>query len=143
MTGIDTTFLIDLEIKESPRHERAMEIFNKWREEKNSFLVIYSNVFNEFLHVVTDSRRFINPIPMEKAVEKCWYWIDHQRVKVAYSNDDSLKRQLLWMSMHNLGRKRINDTTMAAAYAQAGVSKIITANPDDFEILNTFKVIGY
>lgn len=143
MTGIDTTFLIDLEIKESPRHERAVEIFNKWREDKNSYLVIYSNVFNEFLHVVTDSRRFINPVPMEKAIEKCWYWIDHQRVKVAYSTDDSLKRQLLWMSIYNLGRKRINDITMAAAYAQSGVSKIITANPDDFEILNTFEVIGY
>ena len=143
MTGIDTTFLIDLEIKEMPRHERAVEIFNKWREEKNSFLVIYSNVFNEFLHVITDAKRFVNPVPMETAIERCWYWIDHQRVKVVYSSDDSLKRQLLWMSMHELGRKRINDTTMAAVYAQEGVSKIITANPADFEILKTFEVIGY
>ncbi len=143
MTGIDTTFLIDLEIKESPRHERAVEIFNKWREEKNSFLVIYSNVFNEFLHVITDAKRFVNPVPMETAIERCWYWIDHQRVKVVYSSDDSLKRQLLWMSMHELGRRRINDTTMAAVYAQEGVSKIITANPADFEILKTFEVIGY
>ena len=111
MTGIDTTFLIDLEIKESPRHERAVEIFNKWREEKNSFLVIYSNVFNEFLHVITDAKRFVNPVPMETAIERCWYWIDHQRVKVVYSSDDSLKRLLLWMSMHELGRKRINDTS--------------------------------
>lgn len=143
MTGIDTTFLIDLEIKESPRHERAVEIFNKWREEKNSFLVIYGNVFNEFLHVITDAKRFVNPVPMETAIERCWYWIDHQRVKVVYSSDDSLKRLLLWMSMHELGRKRINDTTMAAVYAQEGVSKIITANPADFEILKTFEVIGY
>ena len=143
MTGIDTTFLIDLEIKESPRHERAVEIFNKWREEKNSFLVIYSNVFNEFLHVITDAKRFVNPVPMETAIERCWYWIDHQRVKVVYPSDDSLKRQLLWMSMYELGRKRINDTTMAAVYAQEGVSKIITANPTDFEILKTFEIVGY
>lgn len=32
---------------------------------------------------------------------------------------------------------------MAAVYAQEGVSKIITANPADFEILKTFEVIGY
>ena len=143
MTGIDTTFLIDLEIKESPRHERAVEIFNKWREEKNSFLFFFCNVFNEFLHVITDAKRFVNPVPMETAIERCWYWIDHQRVKVVYSSDDSLKRLLLWMSMHELGRKRINDTTMAAVYAQEGVSKIITANPADFEILKTFEVIRY
>lgn len=143
MTGIDSTFLIDLEIKESPRHERAVQIFNKWREEKNAILVIYSNVFNEFLHVVTDERRFQNPVSMEKALEKCWYWIDHQKVKVVYSDDDVLKRTLLWMSMYKLGRKRISDTTMAAAYAQSGVSKIITANPSDFEILNSFELVSY
>lgn len=143
MTGIDTTFLIDLEILESPRHERAVKIFNEWRAEKNSQLVIFCNVFNEFLHVITDERRFVNPIPMEKAIERCWFWIDQERVKVVYSDDDSLKRQLLWMNMHNLGQKRINDTTMAAAYAQAGVSKIITANPADFEVLNTFEIVKY
>lgn len=143
MTGIDTTFLIDLEILESPRHTAAVEVFNNWRNEKNSILVIYSNVFNEFLHVVTDPKRFENPVTIETAIERCWYWIDHSRVRVVYSGDDSLKRQLLWMSMYNLGRKRINNITMAAAYAQAGVSKIITANPDDYEILNTFEIIKY
>lgn len=143
MTGIDTTFLIDLEIIESPRHEQAVAIFKKWLKEKDSVLVIYNHVFNEFLHVVTDSKRFINPVPMEKAIEKCWYWIDQKRVRVVYSNDDSLKRSLLWMNMHKLGRKRISDTAMAAAYATAGVSKIITANPKDFENLNTFELIKY
>lgn len=143
MTGIDTTFLIDLEILESPRHKRAVRIFNEWRAEKNSQLVIFSHVFNEFLHVITDERRFVHPVPMEKAIERCWFWIDQERVKVVYSDDDSLKRELLWMSMHSLGRKRINDTAMAAAYAQAGVSKIITANPADFEVLDTFEIITY
>lgn len=143
MTGIDTTFLIDLEIRESPRHERAVRIFNEWRAEKNTQLVIFSHVFNEFLHVITDERRFLHPVPMEKAIERCWFWLDQERVKVVYSDDDSLKRELLWMSMHELGRKRINDTAMAAAYAQAGVSKIITANPADFETLDTFEIITY
>lgn len=143
MTGIDTTFLIDLEILESPRHEKAMKIFQDWLKNENSVLAIYSNVFNEFIHVITDSKRFINPVSMQTAIERCWFWIDNQRVKVVYSDDDSLKRQLLWMSMFQLGRKRINDTTMAAAYAQSGVSKIITANPADFEIFKTFEIVSY
>lgn len=143
MIGIDTTFLIDLEILESPRHEKAMKIFQDWLKNENSVLAIYSNVFNEFIHVITDSKRFINPVSMQTAIERCWFWIDNQRVKVVYSDDDSLKRQLLWMSMFQLGRKRINDTTMAAAYAQSGVSKIITANPADFEIFKTFEIVSY
>lgn len=143
MTGIDTTFLIDLEILESPRHERAVNVFKKWLNEDDSSLVIYSNVFNEFIHVITDSKRFINPVSMQTAIERCWFWIDNHRVKVVYSDDDSLKRQLLWMSMYQLGRKRINDITMAAVYAQSGVSKIITANPGDFEILKAFEIVSY
>jgi len=143
MTGIDTTFLIDLEITDSPRHERAVEIFKKWQNEKNSVLCIYNNVFNEYIHVVTDAKRFNSPLTMEQAIERCWYWIDHERVKVVFADENALKRQLLWMEMHKLGRKRINDTIMAASYAKECVSKIITANPSDFEVLNTFELLEY
>ena len=30
MIGIDTTFLIDLEIADSPRHQAALKLFKKW-----------------------------------------------------------------------------------------------------------------
>ena len=143
MIGIDTTFLIDLEITDSPRHEAALKLFEKWQAEKHSVLAIYNQSFLEFQHVVTDSKRYNSPLTMEQAIERSWFWIDQERVKVIYPTENSLKRALLWGSMFKLGRKRIQDTHMAAAFAEAGVSELWTANPSDFEILEVFDLVNY
>ena len=139
MTGIDTTFLIDLEIADSPRHEGALKLFEKWRAEKHSVLAIFNQTFLEFQHVITDGKRFNTPLSMEQAIDRTWFWIDQERIKVIYPDDNSLKRSLLWMNMYKLGRKRIQDTHMAAA----GVLELWTANPKDFEIFETFDLVDY
>ena len=143
MIGIDTTFLIDLEITDSPRHEGALKLFNKWQQEKHSVLAIYSQSFLEFEHVITDSKRFNSPLTTEQAIERIWFWLDQERIKIIFSTEVSLKRALLWSNMFKLGRKRIQDTHMAAAFAEAGVSELWTANPGDFEIFEIFDLVGY
>lgn len=143
MIGIDTTFLIDLEIVDSPRHQAALKLFNKWLSEKHSVLAIYNQTFLEFQHVITDSKRFNSPLTMENAIERSWFWIDQERIKIIYPTESSLKRALLWCNMYKLGRKRIQDTNMAAAFAEADVSELWTANPADFEILETFDLVDY
>lgn len=143
MIGVDTTWLIDLEISDSPRHEKAMELFEKWRKETHSFLSIFYHSFLEFQHVITDARRFNNPLSMEQALKRTWYWIDHERIKITYTTETSLKRAQLWMAMYKLGRNRIQDTHMAAAFAEAGVTQIYTANPSDFEIFEAFDLVDY
>ncbi len=143
MIGVDTTWLIDLEVTDSPRHEAAVRIFNEWRKKKHEVLAIFNQSFLEFQHMVTDSRRFNSPLTMEQAIERSWFWIDQPRIKVICPNETSLKRAQLWMSMYKLGRKRIQDTHMAAAFAEAGVSTVYTANPDDFEVFQVFEVLSY
>ena len=143
MIGIDTTFLIDLEITDSPRHEGALKLFNKWQQEKHSVLAIYSQSFLEFEHVITDSKRFNSPLTTEQAIERIWFWLDQERIKIIFSTEVSLKRALLWSNMFKLGRKRIQDTHMAAAFAEAGVSELWTANHSDFEIFETFDLVEY
>lgn len=143
MIGIDTTFLIDLEIMDSPRHEAALRLFKKWMGQKHSVLAIFNQSFLEFQHVITDSRRFNSPLTMEQAIERTWFWLEQERIKIIYPTENSLKRALLWSNMYKLGRKRIQDTHMAAAFAEAGVSELWTANPSDFEIFETFDLIDY
>ncbi len=142
MIGVDTTWLIDLEVPDSPRHEGAVKLFNKWRQ-KHSSLVIFYLSFLEFQHLVTDNRRFNMPLTMEQALERSWYWIDQDRIKVVYPTETAFKRAQLWMAMYRLGRKRIYDTQLAAAFAEAGVTEIYTANPSDFEIFDAFDLIDY
>lgn len=143
MIGIDTTFLIDLEIIDSPRHKGALKLFKKWQKEKHSVLAIFNQSFLEFQHVITDSRRFFSPLSMEQAVERTWFWLDQERTKIIYPSENSLKRALLWTNMFKLGRKRIQDTHIAAAFAEADVTELWTANPSDFEIFESFDLIDY
>lgn len=143
MRGIDTCFLIDLEVMDSPRHKGALNLFEKWKAEKHSALAIFNQTFLEFQHVITDTRRFIAPLTMEQAVERTWFWLDQERIKVIYPTETSLKRALLWTNMHKLGCKRIQDTHMAAAFAEAGVTELWTANPSDFSLFEAFDLLDY
>lgn len=143
MIGIDSTFLIDLEITDSPRHQQALKLFNKWQAQKHSVLAIYNQSFLEFEHVVTDLKRFNSPLTMEQAIDRTWFWLDQERIKIIHSTDSSIKRALLWSSMYKLGRKRIQDTHMAAAFAETGVSELWTANPHDFEVFEVFDLVDY
>ncbi|MBP5251648.1 MAG: hypothetical protein J6Z17_04450 [Treponema sp.] len=106
-------------------------------------LAIFNQSFLEFQHVITDSRRFFSPLSMEQAVERTWFWLDQERIKIIYPSENSFKRALLWTNMFKLGRKRIQDTHIAAAFAEAGVTELWTANPSDFEIFESFDLIDY
>ena len=143
MTGIDTTWLVDLEVKESPRHDGAKMLFETWRKEQNALLYVYHHVFYEFLHIVTDPARFDEPLSIDRAIEKVWFWVEQERVRVLYPGDASLKRSLMWMTAFRLGRKRLIDTQMTAAYAEEGVTEIWSANPGNFALFGVFELPGY
>jgi predicted nucleic acid-binding protein len=142
MTGIDTCFLVDLDVQESPRHEGAVSLFENWRR-TDRMLAVYSQVFLEYEHIITDFRRFIKPFTMEQAADRVWYWTDQDRIRVIHTTDESFKRAQLWLSQYHLGRNRIADTFMAAAYAEAGITELWTANRRDFEIFNIFDMPEY
>lgn len=143
MIGIDTCFLIDLYWQDSPRNKNARALFSKIANNESVKLAVYYNCFNEFLHVITDSKRFENPLSVSEAISVIDYWCDIDRVTVLYPDDTSFKRTLAWMNRYQLGRNRVNDTQMASCYLTSGVSSIITANPKDFEIFESFEINDY
>ena len=143
MIGIDTCFLIDLYWEDSPRNKNARALFSKIANNESVKVAVYYNCFNEFLHVITDSKRFENPLSVREAISVIDYWCDIDRVTVLYPDDTSFKRTLAWMNRYQLGRNRVNDTQMASCYLTSGVSSIITANPKDFEIFESFEINDY
>ena len=143
MIGIDTCFLVDLYWGDSPRHSNAISIFNREASAPDVELALYYNCFNEFLHVITDAKRFENPFTMKEGLSVIDEWCNLDRVRVLYPNDSSVKRAVTWLSMYKLGRNRINDTQMAAAYISNGVFSIITANPSDFTVFDVFDLVDY
>jgi len=147
LISLDTTFLIDLYWIDSPRHLSAVKLFDALSDEngeyQNEEILVYYNCFNEFVHVITDTRRFENAMTMTRALEICEQWRDLEKIRIVYPDETSYARALTWLSIYNLGRNRLNDTNMVSCYVSQGASKIISANPKDFEIIQEIECIRY
>src|ERR1035437_2648284 len=55
-------------------------------------------------------------------------------VRRLFPSNESTVLFLDWMQRHQLGRKRILDTQLAAIFWTAGVRQVLTANPADFQL---------
>ena len=137
--GIDTTFLVQDEVREVPGHAEARGWLNEALAKHPQPLVLAPQVLTEFVHVVTDPRRFAFPLSLEEALEKAQGWWEASEVKPVYPSLDSTRLGLLWLREHRLGRKRLLDTQLAATYYAAGVTRLLTLNMSDFEIFGVFR----
>lgn len=140
MIGIDTTFLVQLEIRESLFHEKAKKLLNDLRN-RQAILCITPQVLSEFLHIVTDGRRFEIPLSMEEAVERAEFWWQAYEVRRIFPNAYAMTLLLDWMKKYNLGRKRILDTQLAATFYANEIERVMTTNADDFKVFGCFEFI--
>ena len=70
MTGLDTTFLVQVEIQESDGHGAALEVLRRETPGRDREAALAPQVLSEFIHVVTDRRRFERPLSMAQALAK-------------------------------------------------------------------------
>lgn len=141
MIGADTTFLVQLEAAELPAHSNALNLLQTEILASKISLALAPQVIAEFLHVITDPRRFSKPLTMDEAMERARYWWNCAEVTQIYPRNVSLTQSLAWIERHRLGRKRILDTQLAATYYSAGVNTIITSNASDFTVFG-FKILS-
>jgi hypothetical protein len=134
MIGADTTFLVQLELVEVPAHQTAHALLQREVLLPQVPLALAPQVLAEFIHVVTDPRRFQNPLAMDEAVAKARFWWNAAEVQQVFPSDESTVLFLDWMQRHQLGRKRILDTQYAAILWTSGVRQLLTANPADFQL---------
>ena len=65
--GIDTTFMVECSIREHPGHTAACAELTK-RIDAGDVFVAAPQILSEFVHIVTDPRRFERPLRMTEAV---------------------------------------------------------------------------
>ena len=134
MIGADTTFLVQLELVELPAHPAARELQQREILQPQVPLALAPQVLAEFIHVVTDPRRFQKPLTAHEAAAKARFWWSAAEVQHVFPTDAATVLFLDWMQRHQLGRKRILDTQLAAILWTAGVRQMLTANPVDFDL---------
>lgn len=141
MIGLDTSFLVGLTIREYPAHSACLELFETGIRGKESSAAICSQVMGEFAHVVTDPRRFSQPLEMGDALEICNQWWHAGECRIVEPTQHSFPLFIDWMQRHRLGRKRVLDTLLAANYHSAGIKQIATTDWRDFRIFSVFDIV--
>ena len=120
ISGVDTTFLVELEVLESPRHQEARRFLQREILDGEHRLALAPQVLFEFVHVVTDARRFERPATMTEALERAQAWWRAREVRQVFPGTDSTELSLEWMRTHKLGRKRLLDTQLGGDLLRRG-----------------------
>jgi toxin-antitoxin system PIN domain toxin len=141
MTGLDTNILVQLADQRHTKHSATSELLDQ-ETEAGRRILIAPQVIAEFLHVITDSKRFAEPLSMSEAIEFAEDILANPDATVVLPSSASLQMSLRWMKENQLGRKRILDSQLAATLLSAGCTRIMTSNSKDFEIFKVFEVLS-
>ena len=138
MTGLDTTVLLAHEIYEVAGHESVRAHFANGSGKGGMRYGLAPQVLQEFLHVVTDPRRFEHPLSMSDALARARAWWEAEEVIHCHPRDGAWEQAWIWMEEFRLDRKRLLDSYLAATYVERGFRKLATANPGDFALFGVF-----
>ena len=139
--GIDTGFLVASEGAEHADHAWARRKLAELLAAGDR-LALAPQVLAEFIHIVTDPRRFAQPLDMTGARDLAEQWWTASDVDQVFPDEAAVRQFLEWLRLHQLGRKRLLDTLLAATYRQAGVMSLLTTNPSDFAVFGEFNCIA-
>jgi predicted nucleic acid-binding protein len=135
--GIDTSFLVAMEVKAHVENAACHNLFQRLAKAGDTF-ALAPQVLAEFIHTVTDPRRFATPLTQTQAVARANAWWNAAEVVHVFPSSESTVRFLDWLDKFKLGRKRLNDTLLAATYLENEINSILTLDRDDFFTLHKF-----
>ena len=139
--GVDSNVLLQAHLPALDRHELAHRYLNTQLALPGVTLVLTPLVLHEFVHVVTDGRRFEPPVAMTEAVTLARGYLGRSNVECIPTDEGSLRLAFDLLSRHNLGRKRIADTLFAATLLAHGVHRLVTFNVADFRVFEDLTAI--
>lgn len=140
--GIDTDFLVAAEIENHPFHRPADELLQSLLKDGHD-LALAPQTLTEFIHIVTDAKRMPHPLTMAEAIGRAEHWWQAEEVVRVYPEGQAAANFLAWLTRHQLGRKRLLDTMLAATFHQAGVKRMVTNNHRDFKIFGVLEIVSF
>jgi predicted nucleic acid-binding protein len=111
--GLDTGFLVTAEVSEHAEHAAARGALARLLA-AGDLIAIAPQVLAEFIHVVTDPRRFTRPLDMPAALRLAEQWWTAREVTRVFPDEAATRQFLTWLQRFSLGRKRLLDTLLAA-----------------------------
>jgi predicted nucleic acid-binding protein len=140
--GIDTDFLVAAEIQDHPFHREADAVLQALLRDGHE-LALAPQTLAEFIHILTDGKRMPQPLTMAEAISRAEHWWQAEEVVRVFPDGSTVSDFLTWLTRHQLGRKRLLDTMLAASFHSAGVKRIVTNNERDYKALGVFEIVGF
>jgi predicted nucleic acid-binding protein len=140
--ALDTDVLVGWLHEESEHHEASRRLVERELADGETRLGLTAQVLFEVVHVITDARRFESPLSVDDAtglVGDLWQSPDVDRVPAP---PRVLPRTLELLREHRLGRKRILDTALAATLETAGIRRLATWNPRDYQVFGFLETVS-
>jgi predicted nucleic acid-binding protein len=104
-------------------------------------LVLTPAVLHEFVHVVTDPRRFDPPVAMGEALALARLYLGRANVECLATDAEAVGAAFDLVDRHQLGHERLADTLLAATLHRYGVRQLVTCNRADFEAFSGLDLI--
>jgi len=138
--GVDTSVLVYAHVAALPEHVAVKAFLARQLARRDVTLVVTPAVLHEFVHVVTDPRRFEPPVAMAEALALARLYLGRANVDCLATDADALVDALALVERHGLGR-RLADTLFAATLRRHGVRQLATCNPGDFAAFPGLQVV--
>jgi len=139
--GLDTTFLIHHDVREADHHDWAKSCLREAVLGQGDAVGLAPQVLTEYVHVVSDDKRFATPMPISAALERASAWWSLLEAHKILPDEDTVTLFHEWMGQLQLGRNRILDTFLAATYASHGIRSILSTDVGGFRGFTGLNVI--
>lgn len=140
--GVDSNVLVYRQFSDLPQSASVDAFFEDHIYNGRNFIALTPTVLFEFLHIVSDKRRFERPLTFAQALdrgEQIWHGKEVVRLELT---ETTVTATIDLLREYRLGRNRILDTALAATLLNNNISHLLTANVDDFTVFPFLKVIN-
>lgn len=140
--GLDTSFLVATEVSGHTDHTAVRNLASSLRQKGDHF-ALAPQALAEFVHIVTDGKRFTAPLTMEQAMERAQIWWNSSDVERLWPDESAVSWFFAAVSKHQLGRKRLLDTLLAGTFRSANITSLLTLNAADFGVFGEFTCVPF
>ncbi len=139
--AVDTNVLIYTHMPSLPSFERVRRYILTQLGDPDVTLIVTPLVLHEFVHVVTDPRRFDPPLTMSDALATARLYLGRSNVICVGADEAVTVDAFNLLEQFQLGPKCIADTLLVATLARHDVRELITCNPSDFEVFDELTTV--
>ncbi len=139
--AVDTNILVYAHLASFPEHLSAKRYLQDFLSLPDSVLFVTPIILHELVHVITDSRRFDEPVKIPEAIALTRLYLNRTNVQCLEIDAAAVELAFDLIDQHQLGRKRIADTLLVATLVHHSVEELVTHNRSDFEVFAEIRTV--